>query len=160
MAKSGVSDTLIDQFGKTWTMWREELGNFPEEQWSTGDVNYLLPGRHAWHVIECCDYYMASVPPSEFQWGIRFGGDWEEATPEQLPARQQILTAMDDVQAKLEAWLSALADQGLQAPETVCHWTGTCILGRALYLLRHNQHHLGEIHAELRRRDLPRAKWK
>jgi hypothetical protein len=34
------------------------------------------------------------------------------------------------------------------------------VLGRVLYLLEHCRQHFGELNAELRRRGLPRIKWR
>jgi hypothetical protein len=39
-------------------------------------------------------------------------------------------------------------------------YTGPIILGRAMYLLRHNQHHLAEMCLELTRRGFQSPGWK
>ena len=54
---------------------------------------------------------------------------------------------------------ASLADEGLLADEPLYPHAGTKVLGRALYPLRHTQHHLGELHSELRRRDIARPQW-
>jgi hypothetical protein len=38
-------------------------------------------------------------------------------------------------------------------------WTGGTRLDRAIYSLRHSQHHLGQINAELRRKGVSRGEW-
>ena len=53
-----------------------------------------------------------------------------------------------------------MGDEGLLAPEEDYAWTGSTLLGRLLYMLAHCRQHLGEINAELRRRGLPRIKWR
>ena len=86
--------------------------------------------------------------------------DWEAATPEQLPTQEQVLIYLNEVQSEVEKWLIKASDSELLLPDVEYPWTGGSVLGRALYLLRHNQSHLGELNAELRRRELPRAKWR
>ena len=86
--------------------------------------------------------------------------DWEGAKPEQLPTQEQTLLYLNEVQPKVEDWLKETSDSELLSPDTEYPWTGGSVLSRALYLLRHNQSHLGELNAELRRRELPRAKWR
>ena len=60
------------------------------------------------------------------------------------------------VNARLETWLAAT---DFLAPETVYPWTGASVLSRAMYLLRHCQHHVAELYLELTRRGLPCPEW-
>jgi hypothetical protein len=53
-----------------------------------------------------------------------------------------------------------MSDEDLLAPDPAFPGTGDAILGRALYLLRHHQAHLGEINADFRSRGLPRVEWR
>ena len=156
-----IGMALIEHFTRVWETYRAAINDIPEEHWRAGEVDYLIPARLAYHVIGAAEFYARGTPK-----GIdraeqrRFGVDWEAATPEQLPTQKQTLTYLDEVQSKVENWLKEASDSKLLSPETEYPWTGGSILGRALYLLRHNQAHLGELNAELRRRDLPRAKWR
>jgi hypothetical protein len=50
--------------------------------------------------------------------------------------------------------LAKLDDAALLESETVHPWTGQIRLGKILYELRHIQHHLGMVDAELSRRGI------
>lgn len=109
--------------------------------------------------MEAVDGYFSS-PQDGFTPGYRFGIDWETAPPEHLPGKDQARTYLREVKDKTESWLRSLEDPDLQSPETELPWTGSTLLGRVLYTLAHCRQHLGEVNAELRRRGLPRIKWK
>jgi hypothetical protein len=85
--------------------------------------------------------------------------DWEATPADQLPDRRPVLQHIDKVEKAVADWLDGLCDEGLLSAETGYPWTGTRQLGRALYLLRHTQNHIGEVNSEPRRRGLRRGKW-
>ncbi len=158
-----IGTALTEHFTRAWETCRAAINDIPEEQWRTGEVDYLIPSRLMYHTLEAAEFYARGTPKG-FDWGAnqrRFGVDWEGATPEQLPTKEQSLTYLDEVQAKVEAWLKDASDSDMLSPDTEYPWTGSSVLGRALYVLRHTQSHLGELNAELRRRGLAaRAKWR
>ncbi len=47
----------------------------------------------------------------------------------------------------------------LLEPEKLHPWTGQTRMCKMLYVLRHTQHHLGEVTAELSRRGIKAAAW-
>jgi hypothetical protein len=149
---------LTDHFGRTWSMLRGAIEAFPEGQWRSGDVDFLVPARQALHAVEAAEYYMSEYP-GEFEWGHRFGADWEGAAPEKLPTRTELLGYLDEVRMKVDKWLAGMGERGLLEPRQDFPWTGKTALGRALYVLRHIQHHLAEMNTELRRRGIDRPKW-
>jgi len=153
-----VGTAIAEQFARAWTMLRSAISNFPAEQWRAGDDAYLIPSRLAYHAVETADFYSRETP-EDFPWGQRFGVDWAEASPEQLPTQEQILAYLDDVQPKLDAWLRKAQDTELMAENTF-PWAGRTVLERMLYALRHTQHHIAELNLILRQRDLPSAEWK
>jgi hypothetical protein len=157
-----IGKVLMEHFTRVWETCRAAMNDIPEDQWRTGEVDYLIPSRLMYHTLEAAEFYARGTPKG-YDWGgnqRRFGVDWEGATPEQLPTRKQSLAYLDEVQAKVKEWLKDASDSDMLAPETEYPWTGGSVMARSLYLLRHIQDHLGEINAELRRRDLPRAKWR
>jgi hypothetical protein len=154
-----IAESLLEAFSLTWEMYRDAIEGIPEGHWRTGDVDYLIPSRLVLHAIEAVDGYFS--PPGGFTPGHRFGtGRWEAAPPERLPSKDQARAYLREVWGKTEAWLGALDDSDLLSPETEYPWTGGTLLGRALYALAHSRQHLGEVNAELRRRGLPRVKWR
>ena len=157
-----IGTALGEHFTRVWDTYQAAINDVPEEHWRTGEVSYLIPARLVYHVLEAAEFYARGTPKG-FDWGAnqrRFGVDWEAATPEQLPTQEQSLIYLNEVQSEVEKWLIKASDSELLLPDVEYPWTGGSVLGRALYLLRHNQSHLGELNAELRRRELPRAKWR
>lgn len=144
---------------RTWSMWRNAINNIPDAAWRRGDVDYLIPVRHACHVLETAEFYLGDLPADQYPWGSSYHGDWEGSPAEDLPDRATTLALLEKITAFADARLAAMTDELLLAPDHVFPWTGGTRLATMLYLLRHNQHHLGEMHAELRRRDIPRAAW-
>ena len=154
-----IAESIAGDFARTWKMYRSAINDIPERHWRSGDDNYLIPARLVYHVIETAGYYSGRTP-KEFEWGHRFGVDWESATPEQLPTKDQALAYLEDVQARVDTWLRGMDDSHLLATDTEFLWPGSSFLDRALYLLQHNRQHIGELNAELRRRALPRVHWR
>jgi DinB family protein len=157
-----VAQVVSGQFTGVWDMVRRAIDQIPHAQWRSGErvagKAPVIPARTVYHAIEAAEFY-AEQTPDTFPWGHRFGVDWEAATPDQLPTAAQARAYLDEVQSRVEAWLSGLDDAALLAPDNLFPWTGGTVLDRALYMLRHTQHHVGEINTELYRRGLPRVKW-
>ncbi len=93
--------------------------------------------RIALHSIEAVENYMADSPPSSYggnlRHGIRSGADAPELATEELVAY------LDQTWADVQTYLS-----DLRYEEDSDAWERPP-LGRALYVLRHTQHHLGQI---------------
>ena len=158
MSSNTISVSLMDQFARAWGMLREAVQHFPAEQWRSGEVDYLVPARLAIHVIEAGEFYAGDTPEG-FRWGSRFGVDWEGSPADQFPSQEEVLTYLEEIQVRVEAWLGGLHDADFLAPEAAFPWTGKTVLDRAIYVLKHHHQHLGEMNAELRRRNLPRSQW-
>lgn len=158
------SDTLVssfkDHFTRTWEMWKEMIGNIPDDEWTKGDIDYLIPARHLCHVLVTADFYTGDTPVDQYDWSELFGGNWEEMSPEELPSKEAVLAKLDDIRATVEGRLTKLSDAALLESEKVCPWAGKTRMAKLLDLLRHTQHHAGEVSAELRRRNIEGASWK
>jgi hypothetical protein len=153
-----MSDTtliLIRQFDRSWRVVEEAVRAFSAEEWRVADTEYLTPARSAYHIIETAEFY-ASATPDGFPWGHRFNCDWEGASAEQLPTQEAILTYLGEVRAQVASWLESA---NLCEQDTAFPWTGGTILDRALYLLRHNHHHVGEMWSEIKRKGHPLPDW-
>ncbi|GAF93600.1 unnamed protein product [marine sediment metagenome] len=158
MGKNVVAAEVYAQFRRAFSMLRGSIEAFGEEEWRGGDIDFLIPCRQAYHAIESVEYYLSEYP-GEFKWGHRFDGDWEGMPAGELPTQEEVLDYLDEMQATVDAWLKGLGDEGLLAPQKGFPWTGKTPLGRALYVLRHGQHHLAEMNTELRRRGIDRPDW-
>jgi hypothetical protein len=154
MAETTLNEILKRQFERSWKVVSEALQSFSPEEWTAGDVDYLTPARTAYHIVETAEFY-SSDSPDGFPWGHRFGCDWEGAQPDELPAREEIIAYMAEVRAQVETWLN----QDLLAEDPAFPWTGGTLLDRALYLVRHNHHHVGELWSEIKRRGHPLPDW-
>lgn len=154
-----LKGSLLEALKLTWEMYEDAIDSIPDEHWRTEGIDYLIPARLVYHVLEAADYYF-SKSSDEFPWGHRYGVDWEKATPDQLPTKEQAKEYLKDMMEKAEAWLGGMDDSELLSREEAFPWTGTAVMGRVLYALAHCRQHLGEINAELRSRDLPRIKWR
>ena len=153
-----ISESIIENLSLTWKMYSDAINNIPDEEWKTGEIDYLVPARQILHGIETLDFYSV-MDPDVFTHGYRFNLDWQRASAEQLPSKDQLNTYLFEVKKKMEAWIMGLDDDLFHSPERLYPWTGSTLLGRLLYSLEHSRHHIGELNGELRRRGLPRIKW-
>ena len=155
-----IGDIVTKQFTQMWGMLREAIEKCPEEQWKVGNSDWQIPARLACHVVEGADYH-ARATPEGYSPTSRFSAYWE-IKPEQLADKDQVLIHLNEVQAQVGNWLSGMEDSDLLSPNSgfpLLEDAWESVLGRILSLLRHAQHHLGQLNADLRRRGLPTAKW-
>jgi hypothetical protein len=152
--------SFIDQWARTWQMWEEMIRSIPDDQWTQGEIDYLVPARHLIHAAVADDFFSTDTPFEHYddlQW---FGvGEWE-TSPDELPTREAALDRLADIRSTVEQRLAELDDAALLEPETAHPWTGPTRLGKLIYNLRHIQHHLGEVNAELIRRGIKGVGWK
>ncbi len=159
------TDTLVsslkDQWARTWKMWEELIHSIPDDEWRKGDVDYLIPARHLVHVMHADDAFTGDTPFDQYdrlKWfGVR-KGEWE-TVPEELPSKETALATLADTRATFEERLTKLDDAALLEPEKAHPWAGQTRMSKLLYNLRHTQHHLGEVNAELIRRGIQGVGW-
>lgn len=157
-APSRISESITENLQLTWQMYKEAINNIPEEEWRTGEIDYLIPARLILHGLKTLDYYSTPTPElsiSDYQMKL----NEQKISANQLPNQAQMNSYMKDIKEKLETWIKSLDDESFHGPETRFPWTGSTLLGRILYSLEHSRHHIGELNGELRRRGLPRVKW-
>jgi hypothetical protein len=92
---------------------------------------------------------LSDQSPDDFPWGERLGADWETPDDDALPDKGGVLSYLDDVERVLIDWIK---DADLLVTDDLHPWTGRYKVGRALYVLRHTQHHTAEILADILRR--------
>jgi hypothetical protein len=155
---SRISESIIENFSLTWQMYKEAINNIPEEEWRTGEIDYLIPARLILHGLEVLDYYSPTTPEIGIQ-GYQFKLDDQKIPAKQLPSQAQMDQYLEGVREKLETWIKDIDDESFHSSETRFPWTGSTLHGRLLYSLDHSRHHIGELNGELRRRGLPRIKW-
>jgi len=155
---TSIGEALLEAFKLIWEMYDEALKTVPVEHWRAGEIDYLIPARQVYHAVETADFY-SGASPDDFPWGQRFDGGCFDSPPEELPSREQAREYHDEVRVKVTDWIRGLDATEILAREKSFPWTGSVVLGRALYLLGHYRQHFGELNAELRRRGLPRIEW-
>jgi hypothetical protein len=156
-----IAKILIEQFSLVFDMYEDAIEKIPENQWKSGEIDYLIPARLILHASEAADYYTTDSPVG-YLWNKRFETDPEKVgdiKPENLPTQNVMLEYHLEVRGKIEGWLRGMSDDDLFKAEDKFPWTGSTVLSRMLYTIAHHRQHLGEVNAELRRRDLPRIKW-
>ena len=158
-----VLEAIEGQLEATWKQWRKAITDIPDQHWRHGDVDFLIPARHALHVINTVDGYARDSQPESWNGlaEVQFGRalDWEGTPADELPGQQECLAYLEVVRQRTRVWLEGLGDEGLLAPQEAFPWTGPNILSRMIYVIRNSQDHTGQLNAERRRRNLPRSTW-
>ena len=149
------AEAMADQFVRTLAMFREAVKAFPADEWRKGDTPYQRPAGLALHAVEAMDDY-AALKPGESGRGRRFNVDWEEKDSQKLPSQKELLAYLGEVEQRLAHFL---AEADLAAGEELFRWTGSTLLSRMTYVLRHTQHHLAEMCLELHRRGHRAPQW-
>jgi hypothetical protein len=158
MSDLTIVDELLDQFGRMWQELRDALIKTPASEWRSGEIDYLVPARLAYHILRTTDMYATHMGYEAYKPHRKYKLDWEGPV-EALPEREEIFTFINACEVQVKEWLIDLGDEGLMDAEEHYPWTGERKLGRALYLLRHNQWHIGELNAILRTRGFEQIQW-
>ena len=150
-----LKEALADQFLRTHGMLKDTLAACPEEHWREGEKPYQRPAAAALHIVQTIDLF--STVKAGVQSGDPLGSiNWEDPDATRLPSREDLLAYLELVEERMARFL---AGSELEARETFFPWTGATLLSRALFTLRHTQHHLAELASELQRRGLSTPAW-
>jgi hypothetical protein len=154
--------TVRDHFGRTWDMLEEMINSIPDKVWIQGD---MLAARHVVHVVVGANVFVGDIPLDQYDptgflgTEARAGGPWS-FRPEELWSKAVALSKLAEMREIVAQLLAKLDDGALLEPETVHPWTGHTRIGKMSYELRHLQHHLGAISAELKRQGIrPFKRW-
>lgn len=152
----GISDALVEQYGRAWDMTRELVEGFAEDRWRSGDHSGLIPARWALHALDGADFY--SRPTVEgFVSEVRHI-DWS-GPADQIPDQRWALEYLERVAGRSREWLASVTDEAWLGP-TPFHWTGGTVLESAVYALRHLTYHLGELSMLLREAGAEETAWR
>jgi hypothetical protein len=149
------AEALADQFLRALRMMRGAIEAFPAEEWRKGDTPYQRPAGLAMHALDSTDGYTALNTEQSGQRGIA-GVDWADPDASKLLSQEEALAFLDRTEQHVAEFL---AEADLSAPEEMYRWTGSALLSRAVYSLRHLQHHLAEMCLELHRRGIEAPGW-
>jgi hypothetical protein len=154
---------LKDQWSRVWDMWEELIHIIPADEWGKGEVGYLAPARHVIHALDCAYVLTGDLSLEEYDPSEWYGAKVEE-NPFEIPAeilwgKETALERLNETRGILEDRFSGLDAESLLEPEEVHPWSGQTQMDKMLYVLRHTQHHLGAVEAEMCRRGLRAAIW-
>lgn len=155
MTNESVNQTVLEQWQRTCEMLKEAIQGFNDATWRQRAG--IRPAAIALHSVETVEFYFSDKTPDEFPWQHRFGVDWEGAIDEDLPDQSGILAYLSDVGATLSEWFDT---HELSAAEHLHPYTGGTVLARCLYVLRHTQHHIGQLNAALLATGQHTANWR
>jgi tetratricopeptide (TPR) repeat protein len=155
LESSPEAEAIADQFLRSIRMFRNAVKTFPEGAWLEGDTLYQRPAGIALHIAQTINIYSA-LEPGERSEDPLAQVSWQERDSSKLPLQDELLRFLDVVEEKVANFILK-ADFG--AEESMFPWTGSTALSRALYSLRHLQHHLADMAMELQRRGLRPPDW-
>lgn len=150
-----LAEALADQFMRALSMLRTAIDSFTPQEWVEGETRYLRPAGLALHIVQTADLYAALKPGDQSEDPLT-QISWQDRESSNLPAQEGLLQYLDTVERRLASFI---AGSELEAVENIFPWTGSSILGRAIYTLRHTQHHLADLTMELQRRGFSTPDW-
>ncbi len=145
------------QYASMWKMLDDGLDKTGDEIWKKNvDISFFVPARLLLHIIETIDYYFDNNP-GEFKWNTVC--DWEHVEDTRLESKKDLKEYEAKVKEKVKQWFNAKENVDLNAPEQTFKTDWATDLERAIYVLRHTQHHLGQLSHDLQRRGYEEIQW-
>ncbi|MGD8604188.1 MAG: DinB family protein [Anaerolineales bacterium] len=149
------AESLADQFLRLFSTLRVAIDRIPDDEWRKGDSLYQRPASLTLHLLQSIDLFSA-LNRGESSGDPLYLVNWQERESSRLPDKQAILAYMKTCEERQANFLAA-ADFG--AEETFFPFTGSTVLSRPLYNLRHAQHHFADLATEMTRRGLNPPDW-
>ena len=149
------AEAVADQFMRTLSMFRIAVSTFPEGEWRVGETLYQRPAGLALHIIQSIDF-LSALKPGDSSEDPLTQINWEARDSSKLPSQEELLVFLDKVEERLANFI---VKSDFQAEEKLFLWTGFTVLSRAMYNLRHTQHHLADMVMELQRRGFNPPDW-
>ena len=150
-----LAEALADQFLRVLDALRTVISDCPEEVWRQGEAAHELPAGLALHMVQSIDLF-STIRAGEGSGEPLVDANWQDQEIVNLPTQEKLLAYLDVVEERLARFLSG-AD--LEAEETLFPWTGSSLLARGMYALRHTEHHLANLASGLQRRGVPVQNW-
>lgn len=149
------AESVADQFLRTLSMFRICVARFPGEGWREGESLYLRPAGLALHIAQTIYNYSAQEADERTDEPL-MQVSWQQREASKLPSQAELLELLDKAGERLARFI---AQADLEAKEDMFPWTGFTLFSRAIYTLRHTQHHLADLAMELKRRGLKPPEW-
>lgn len=163
--KGVIAFSLACQFQSMWKMLRQGIEKVPEEQWTqglSGDDQWFYSLR-VYHIIETSEFYLRDSPEG-MKWGQRLGKvNWWKTISHQEVAqkitKKDTLAYLEEIEERIVDFLKGINDQALMDQDGFRTHIPT-ILEKYIYLLRHNNYHIGELTLRLRQIGCERIEWR
>ncbi|MFP4139695.1 MAG: hypothetical protein ACOCZU_06190 [Planctomycetota bacterium] len=148
---SPMGESLKRQFGQAFDVLEAAVRLLDDSQWRQGGSPYDGPARGTLHALQAAEYYTHGRS-EVFRWQGK--GVWEMDSHE-LPDQQEMLDYLAAVRSINDEWIASL-DRG---PLAVGGEQAGQALDRAVYAVRHLQHHTGEVCAWMKQFGHPQETW-
>jgi hypothetical protein len=155
-----IAASLLAQFNVLTDALEQAIESCPDDQWAAEGNAAGAPCRQMYHILGGLDMYCMK---RGWGWDQRFLGpdghfSWDSELVDP-PTRTDLMDYLTRLRNHLRQWVPRHHDTTyLSTTEEAMR--GKCLLDEMLYVLRHSQHHLGEIQIEYRLRGLPEPEWK
>ncbi|MFZ6028334.1 MAG: hypothetical protein ACOYYS_11520 [Chloroflexota bacterium] len=140
--ENAMNAEFIQQYAHTWRVFERLVNGFDDEAWLRTGRKATIPVRLAFHILKATRYYTEDTTTVSFASGKSFEINCETAGEEELPSRADIVACIRELREKTACWLAGI---DLAAKNEAFGWAGETKLGVALFLLRHNLFHIGEL---------------
>jgi len=152
-----ITSGILSQFSSTWKMLRNAIENAPDEYWygKNHDWNY---SRTLYHIVETQRFYIRDSPEG-MKWGKLLKELATDDTPqdEVYPPRVILMDFLEKTEVEVRNYIKGLTFEKLLEKDDF-KWFSS-VFEKLLYLMRHNQHHIGELARMLRDWGCDRVKW-
>lgn len=150
-----LAESLADQYLRVFSMLRIAIDRVPEKEWRKGDSRYQRPVSLALHTLQSIDFYSAQKS-GDNSGDPLYVINWQGQNSSHLPDKQTTLKYLKLCEERMAKFLTA-AD--FEAEEELFPGTGSTVLSRVLYCLRHTQHHFAHLTMEMHHRGLNPPDW-
>lgn len=135
-------------------MLTEGIEKIPDHLWrQEHSDDYLIPVRITYHIFLGLEWFVSTVPPEEHRKTRRYNLDWTGPV-DAMPDRQEMLADLEWMTGRIHEWFAAWMQEAAEGVDSSPR------MEKALYFLRHTQHHLGEFCAVARLLQQERPAWK
>ncbi len=142
-----MKEELCKAYQDALDMLADGVRKTPIAHWRCGYDDYLAPARIAYHILKGLEWLTNELPRDEFFRTRRFSLDWL-GPMEAMPEPDALLEDLEWVRIRVSDWLETPRPAGVPP------------LDKALYHLRHVQHHVGEYGVIARLMGFHEPEWK
>ena len=141
-----MRNEIINQYSHFWRTYRSICTDFNRESWKKLGFGLTQADRLAIHILQSTIFYIEGKTPLVCSDGALIDTHSSELEKKDLPDLDIILYILDEVEKKTESWIKNI---DFDCKNEEFPWTGETAASVVLFVLRHSQHHLGEMNALL-----------